>query len=358
MASLSPADAVLSLGQRIGRYFALVSMIPSLFLVLWMYLLFASGAVNGTPTFHKAELALSQWSAGKVVGVVLATLAIALVLHPLQFAATQLLEGYWGTTPIATAAMKVRIVHHRRRWRYLNQLKGRSLRQLQALQAQAGIVFESGDASEDSGESEEEEVRSEQLEALFSSERGDRLMMYVVASAEAADHVGRYPSDAARIMPTELGNALRCFEDAAGKQYGLEALTISPHLHLVTSQRYLNYLIDARQEMDSIIRICTIGLIATVLTAAALFTDGIWLLWATLPYCISYLAYKGAVSAAQNYGVVFQSVLDLSRFQLYQELGMYPPRNSEEECANNAELIKMLKSENHRAIRYRRDMST
>ena len=117
MAALTPVDATLSIGARIGRYFAIVSMIPSLFLVLWVYLLVASGSLTGTPTWHKVEVAISDWSLGKVAWVVLATLAVAVVLHPLQFVTTQLLEGYWGTTSLAIAAMKIRIVHHRKRQR-------------------------------------------------------------------------------------------------------------------------------------------------------------------------------------------------------------------------------------------------
>src|SRR5580693_5241338 len=117
MANLTPTDAVLSVGQSIGRYFALVSMIPSLFLVLWTYALIASGSMSGTPTLHSVEVALSHWSVGKVAGVVLASLAIALVLHPLQFITTQLLEGYWGTSALARQAMKLRIIHHRKQQR-------------------------------------------------------------------------------------------------------------------------------------------------------------------------------------------------------------------------------------------------
>src|ERR1022692_1237906 len=110
MAALAPVDAALSIGQRIGRYFAVVSMIPSLFLVLWTYILIASGSLSGAPKLHNVEVALSHWTLTKAAGVLLATLAVAVVLHPLQFGTTQLLEGYWGTTPLAIAAMKMRIV--------------------------------------------------------------------------------------------------------------------------------------------------------------------------------------------------------------------------------------------------------
>ena len=126
MAATAPLDTVLSVGQRIGRYFALVSMIPSLLLVLWAYMLLASGALSGEPALRNVEYALSHWSIGKATGVVIATLAVALVMHPLLFATTQLLEGYWGSTQLAATAMKIRIVHHRKRWRDLLEKAGSS----------------------------------------------------------------------------------------------------------------------------------------------------------------------------------------------------------------------------------------
>jgi len=89
MTTFTPANAVLSVGQSIGRYFTLVSLIPSLFLVLWTYVLIACGSLSGTPTLHNVEVALSHWSVGKVAGVVLASLAVAFILHPLQFATKQ-----------------------------------------------------------------------------------------------------------------------------------------------------------------------------------------------------------------------------------------------------------------------------
>jgi hypothetical protein len=154
--------------------------------------------------------------------------------------------------------------------------------------------------------------------------------------------VGTYPLDPTRILPTRLGNALRSFEDAAGKQYGLDVLILAPRLHLIATPRHLEYLIDAREDMDSAIRICTVGLVATLLTVGFLLTDGLWLLWAILPYCVSYLAYRGAVSAAQGYGAVIASVIDLSRFRFYDELGLFPPRNTEEERETNKTLMQIL----------------
>jgi len=59
----------------------------------------------------------------------------------------------------------------------------------------------------------------------------------------------------------------------------------------------------------------------------------------------SYLAYKGAVSAAQTYGVVVGTVIDLNRFLLYKELGLRAARNIAEEKQNNLKLMSVLKGE-------------
>jgi hypothetical protein len=338
MANLTPANAVLSVGQSIGRYFALVSMIPSLFLVLWIYALIASGSLSGTPALPSVEVALSHWSVGKVAGVVLASLAIALVLHPLQFITTQLLEGYWGVSALARQAMKLRIIHHRERQRKLMQRAGNSRRKRDALCME--ILRE--EFKKHPEREKDPQQRERRIKAVMNAKTGDSMMGHVAAEQEALDEANSYPRDLTRILPTQLGNALRNFEDSTGRQYGLRILPIAPHLHLIAPSRHLDYLEDAREDMDSAIRICTVGLVATALTVGFLMTKGLWLLWAVLPYSVSYLSYKGAVSAAQGYGAVVASVLDLDRFLLYKELGLNSPKDSDEERENNAKLMQIL----------------
>jgi hypothetical protein len=268
---------------------------------------------------------------------VIASLAAAFVLHPLQFVTTQLLEGYWGTSSLAIATMKIRIVHHRKRERNLrdqarwNKTKWRD-----------ACLVALGESPGKDPEEKDPRLKA-RISARMKSKHGDSLMLYSIAEQEASNQrVGSYPSDTTRILPTQLGNALRLFEDSAGRQYGLDALKIAPHLHLVAPARHLEYLVDAREDMDSAIRICTVGLVAAALTTGFLFTKGLWLLWAAVPYGISYLAYKGAISAAQGYGAVISSVIDLDRFILYKELGLPYPQNSEEEKRNNIQFMQFL----------------
>jgi len=347
MAALTPADAVLSVGQRIGRYFTLVSMIPAMLLVLWAYMLIGSGTLSGTPSLRNVAATLSHWSVGKVIGVLLASLSVALVLHPLQFATTQLLEGYWGTTPLARTAMNLRILHHRKRQRSLTTQAADNAERQRDFQRK-----EIAKHPEWLADKKALKVRKKNFTRI---ELGDPMMRYVTAAQEALRLRARdYPEDAARIMPTRLGNALRRFEDTAGSQYGLRALTISTHLHLIAPPRHLDYLVDARQAMDSAIRICTVGLIAAVMTVGLLLTHGWWLLWTLVPYSVSYLAYQGAVSAAQGYGTIVSSVIDLDRFLLYQEFGLDRPLDNAGEKLSNEKLMKMLDGDKA-VVRYRQE---
>lgn len=83
VAGASVADTALTLGNRVGRYFSLVSMLPALLLVLWSYILLASGAWSGPPEVGTLVQKLSQWSLGDAAWALLITLVVALFLHPL-----------------------------------------------------------------------------------------------------------------------------------------------------------------------------------------------------------------------------------------------------------------------------------
>src|SRR5687768_15465067 len=113
MAASGFADAALAAGSRIGRYFGLVSTIPSALFVLFVYALVQSGAWTGPPDWAAAADAVSNIDLGVVSLLLLLTLALGLIVHPLQFAMIQLLEGYWGPGRVARRAASARIAHHR-----------------------------------------------------------------------------------------------------------------------------------------------------------------------------------------------------------------------------------------------------
>jgi hypothetical protein len=338
-------------------------MLPALLLVLWTYVLIVSGAWSGSPDLDAIKTRLADWSLPGLSWAIVATLFVALFLHPLQFATTQLLEGYWGTAAPARAAMAWRIVHHRRRRSRLDHLEqthqqawhdaaDEVLLQQHADDVARGDLFADmpGPAAWD------EATRRRARRLLLDSDDGEQLVPDVATEEAARRAWSRYP-DGGRTMATRLGNALRRFEDAGGAQYGLGAITIAPHLALIVPERHLSYLQDSRQQLDTTIRLCTVSLLPTVIAAVALLRDGLWLLAALIPYSLAYIAYRGAVASAEEYGIAVSSVIDLDRFSLYEQLHIDQPRDTVEERATNESLIRLLGGDGSECLPYRHTTS-
>lgn len=189
-------------------------------------------------------------------------------------------------------------------------------------------------------------------EAVLSSATGEPMLGHVLALTAAQRAQGSYPLDEHRVMPTLLGNALRRYEDRAGQQYGLDAILVAPHLALVAPSAHLSYMSDSRQEMDLSIRLCFIAMVDTILTAARMFTQGWWLVLALVPYAAAYLAYRGAVAAAHEYGTAVTTALDLNRFRLYEALGLKLPRDTTSERNINVALTDLLDGSRTAVVRY------
>jgi hypothetical protein len=274
------ADASLAIGSKVGRYFGVVSMLPALFLTLWTAALLNSNAWRTAPDLKLIAIRLGNWSLTGIAWLLVATLLVALFLHPLQFAMTQLLEGYWGSSKLATRGTQARIVHHRK------QLRKFATRAEEFKEHWTTIVdnilsenfraaIEQGNADERNNPAgwHEEQLENRRVKFL-GGEQGDQYIGSAAAEQAAARSSDRYPA-ADRIMPTRLGNALRSVEDTAGKQYGLDAILTAPHLALVAAERHVKYLHDSRQQMDTSVRLCAVSLLATALSVASLLTDGL-----------------------------------------------------------------------------------
>jgi hypothetical protein len=308
MAAPSIADAALTAGSKVGRYFSIVTMVPTLFLVLWVYLLIRSEAWRAEPNMEALGARLTEWSIPQIAWLLLATFVLALFLHPLQFATVQLLEGYWGSSVVALGAMRLRVARHRKRAQDLE-------RRVNKLDQVIEESFEKHPTYSD------DENYSQRLDRYLDSPNANHLVPHVVARDALQNRYERYP-EGRRIMPTRLGNTLRRYEDAVGAQYGLDAITTAPHFSLVIPEPHLAYLRDSRQLLDTTVRLCFVSLLATLITVAALLTDGVWLLVAVVPHALAYLAYRAAIAAADEYGTAVATIIDLDRFALYEHLGV------------------------------------
>ncbi|MBV8539343.1 MAG: hypothetical protein JO364_08685 [Pseudonocardiales bacterium] len=333
MTAPSFTNSTLTISDRIGRYFSIVSMLPALFLALWTYALLASGAWSNAPDLKSLTARTNHLSPAGVAWLMVATLLVALFLHPFSFAMTQLLEGYWGSSSVAIGAMKPRIIHHRKRQRQLQERSDQhydALRQRSNQLSEKKLMEDKQEGAARDGDDPDEwngEESERKLIGILDSKLGDQLMVHVVSHEAARRRLKRYPEEN-RVMPTRLGNALRRFEDAAGSQYGLNAILTAPHFSLIAPDRHTQYLRDSRQQMDTTISLCTVSFLATIIAVVFLLTDGLWLLVALVPYALAYVAYRGAVAAADEYATAVTTVIDLNRFQLYESLRIDAPRDT------------------------------
>lgn len=295
----SVQDVVGAAGRSVGRHFSVVGTIPSLILVLYVFVLVSSGAWSGVPHPVRAWDSLTHLSVGETAALSVLTLASAVILHPLQFALIQFFEGYWGTSPVARRAWAARVRHHRRRYDRL-----------------------AADATDPGGG-----VESQRL-------------------------LGKYPDDPGEIMPTRLGNVLRRHERLAGRPYGLDAVVVVPLLLAVAPADQADYIADRRTQLDLAVRAALTALLAAVITVFFMWRHGIWLLLALVPYLATYVAYRGAVVAAESYGAALSDLTVLNRFELYRRLHLSLPDDIAAELTQNADLMWHL---NHRPRRMKYD---
>lgn len=347
MTAPSLADAALSTGSRIGRYFSLVSVLPALFLSAWSVLLVAAGAWAGTPDLTKVGANLSGLTLGGYAWILLATVLTALFLHPLQLGMTRLLEGYWGSSRTATLLLRLRITHYRKKRLRLNRRQSRLHLKRERVLRKVLIRQYLDDLANDPGSAEDPlSLKAHELQArlveLMPHDKAHAASGAHAAMAAIPTQLARYPS-AHRMMPTRLGNALRVAEDRIGRQYGLDAIVTAPHIALIAPESHAGQLQDTRQQMDTSIRLCVVALLAAVESAAALMADRWWLLAALLPYSLAWIAYRAAVAGADEYMTVVATVLDLNRFRLYEELKVKHPGDTDEERQNNKKLMDLLR---------------
>ena len=113
---------------------------------------------------------------------------------------------------------------------------------------------------------------------------------------------------------------------------------------MVAEERELQYVSDQRTQLELAVRVTVLGMIAAVATVFVLWRHGAWLLLALGPYTISYLAYRGAVVAAHEYGTALTVMVELNRFALYERLRVKPPESLNAEEKLNDGLMRLLRS--------------
>ena len=185
--------------NSIGRYFSVVSFIPSFAICAICLPIGCVGQLAPIqpelePRFHIAWPYLVSMASPSSHSSVSDSVS---VIHPIQFAIVQFFEGYWGTRSITQRARYQRIVRYSRLCERLDQ-----------------------------------DIDSVELISLPNGKKQDfstRLSVSAPHSFPNRDEAessstAHFPTNLDEVMPTRLGNVLRRAESQAGSQYGIKAL--------------------------------------------------------------------------------------------------------------------------------------
>jgi len=318
MTAPQPTNAASAFAATVGRYFTVVSVVPSLLLVAFVGVLAGSGAWRREPDLGEGIRALTDLSLGGTFALVLAALALGVVLHPLQFTLVQFLEGYWGSNPFWTRLREDRIRYH--------------VQRCAALDRQMGDEDDILDLHKKAAQKSRASAGSDSPPTRPPGYLDDEdLATHHSARTEAQRRLSIYPADTRHVMPTRLGNALRAAETTVGAATGLSIITFAPHLMMLAPREQADYVNDQRTTLDLAIRSCLVCMLGFLAAVVFLWPHGLWLLVALVPLGLAWLCYRGSVTAAQEYGSALRMLLDLNRFALYEHMRLPLPDTTADE---------------------------
>ncbi len=145
------------------------------------------------------------------------------------------------------------------------------------------------------------------------------------------------PSTAEWYMPTRLGNVMRAAQSRPIDKYGLDPVTIWPHLFLVMPETTQKEIIAAANALERAVTVVLCSLLFVVL--------GPWVWWAApLGVAVAVLLQRTIVhTAAGTHAELVEAAIDLHRLDLYRKLSWPLPTNPAEERELGEQLLSYLK---------------
>jgi hypothetical protein len=283
-----------------------VTILPTTIFAVFVAGLYRAGALTGAPSLD--ALLAPPSSASSLIGLACAIVVTSVIIQPFQIALVRLLEGYWGSSRIATSLSSVGVELQRRR-----VMRLRSVHELG--RGTAGQPSRSGENPQ-----------------------------AVEAAHLAGNELRRFPP-LKRLLPTRLGNALRAAEDTAGERYGLTTVVTYPRLYPMLSERLRLGIGELVDQLDTAAGLTVSFLAATTLGLVALLDDGWWLLIPAATLALAWLSYRGAISAATYHGVLLATAFDLHRFDLVAALHVALPATPDEELVLHRQLSAFLREQ-------------
>lgn len=133
------------------------------------------------------------------------------------------------------------------------------------------------------------------------------------------------------ILPTELGNVIRSFENYPQWQYGMSAITLWPRLLAAIDKEYAAGIEDVKASFDFMLNSATLAAVTALSSFAAglVYFSGLstaqaraqWALETLALAIISWWFYKQSIGRAVAWGDMVRAAFDLYRVQLLKQLG-------------------------------------
>lgn len=318
-------ESVLRGGSDLGRRINIVGIIPTIFLVVFVFALLLSGPPGHAPSWSRLVSSTRELSAVEAFLVVAVILLIALLVQPFQRPLVRMMEGYWAESCRCPAWLSLMARHHQtRRYDKLSNLASPSCDGDDPPRGLDGLYVS----------------HAKEPDLLLAEWRAFDEFRHSTAMVQL---VSRFPQKE-RILPTALGNVLRAAEDSAGQRYGLDTVTLWPALYSVLSPAVRDVVDDQRDQMDVAARLSAVLLLCALASAGLLWSYPYWMLGFVAAALIgAYLAYRAAVTAAEGYGVMLKLAFDRHRFDLLTGLHLPQPSDSAAEFTVNQQLTAYLR---------------
>ncbi len=131
------------------------------------------------------------------------------------------------------------------------------------------------------------------------------------------------------ILPTELGNLIRSFENYPARQYKMAGVTLTPLLMAVVDDSYAKVLDETKARLDFMLNGSILSLLLFVLLAVTGLSYGldsfrtwwVWIIELLLLLLLATWLYRQSITAARSWGTVVRGAFDLYRNDLLKKLG-------------------------------------
>jgi hypothetical protein len=253
-------------------------------------------------------------TAAAAIIFVFAMVLVGVLLRPFQIAVVQMLEGYASPRP-ARHLYALAVERHRR-------------------------IRHTASIQQDHLDEEEGEPSRTLRSAAVGARREQRRRRL---SARADKVLDRYPEADDLLMPTLLGNVLRQGEEAAGRPYGLDSMTVYPRMYPSVSALLRA---DMSRQLDLIATtasLCIAFASAAVVSLPVVLRPDLWRLIPLVALMLAIASYRGAVRASTEHAILLATAFDLHRFDMLKALHLALPETPKAEMKLNRRLTAFLK---------------